>query len=121
MLRGVAIQVDNDSMSPKANRRNNVVAMMDVDDDGSEQRRYWKYFPADKLSWNPEERFQALFQIRDEWTLDELEPYLERLMEETHLSQAELLLQYTASQGKTVKEDGSPTKLYSMKINNNTK
>lgn len=36
----------------------------------------WHYLPADKLAKSPEERLAQLFDARDFWTNDELEPYL---------------------------------------------
>lgn len=104
-LRGVAIRVEDSS--PRKQKEG------DRDD---KEVRLWKYFPADKLPISAEQRFQALFAAREQWSLEDLEPYLDGLVKDTGLSQAEILLLYTThilSPKKT--KDGMTAKLYSAK------
>jgi len=35
-----------------------------------------KYFPHNELPMDPKERFTQLFQVKQKWTAEELEPYL---------------------------------------------
>ena len=69
----------------------------------------WKYFPEQGLSTDVSKRFDALFEEREKWTLDELRPYLQRLLTED-VSETDLLLKYTRPITEQV--DGKPTKLY---------
>jgi len=72
----------------------------------------WSYFSETDLSTNLVTRFEMLFQKRPKWTLQELQPYVQRFtMEE--LSEADLLLQHTSIITQEV--DGKPTKLYVSK------
>ena len=113
MLRGIAIPV-NPSSSPRKKSYNY------VNDDGAaeqeEQQRLWKYLPATKLPLEPDKRFAALFAIQSQWAFSDLSPYLEGLVKQTGLTEAELLLQYTTHTKSTeVDENGKPIKLYSYK------
>ena len=109
MLRGVAIRLTSSS-SPHS--KSSTSPGKNYTDD----EPFWQYLPADKLPYHPEERLQAVFAIRAQWSLEELAPYLESLVIETGLTQAEILLQYTTSvQSSTVGEDGKTFKLYSLK------
>ncbi len=54
----------------------------------------WKYFETHQLPLEPEERFRDLFQEQGIWSLEDLKPYLQPLVEETNLTPAELLHQY---------------------------
>ena len=113
MLRGIAIPVVPSS-TPRKSSSN--TSPSNTNSTGEEADQLWRYLPADKLPFQPEERLQALFAIREQWALEDLAPYMEGLMIETGLSQAELLLQYTAqSHSATVGEDGKTFKLYSLK------
>lgn len=114
MLRGVAIPVDA-SNSP----RKSATPLKERSDEGGIDQNesgnhYWKYFPASKLPRQPELRFPALFDVTDQWTLADLEPYLDDLVLETSLTQAELLLQYTSS-SPGLNKDGNAVKVYSLK------
>ena len=107
MLRGVAICIDESSPSKKSKDEED-----DDPLDGTD-RRYWKYFPADKLPLQAEDRFQALFAIRDEWFSDDFEPYLVDLVKETGLTQAKILMQHTTNVPYT--KHGKTGKLYRLK------
>lgn len=72
----------------------------------------WKYLPEEQLSTNLVTRFEMLFQKRDKWTLEELQPYVQRFTTE-ELSEADLLLKHTSIITQEV--DGKPTKLYVSK------
>lgn len=114
MLRGVAIPVDASNTPRKAQLLNSSDNPASSDAGDSHSGNFWKYFSANKLPLQPEERFQALFKVKGQWTLKELEPYLESLVQETNLTQAELLLQYTTN-NPGVDKDGKATKVYSFK------
>lgn len=59
---------------------------------------------------------QAVFAVQEQWALEDLAPYLESLVIETGLTQAEIVLQYTTStQSTAVGLDGKTYKLYSLK------
>lgn len=105
LLRGIAIPV-----VPSSTLRKSTSSSRSSPEDKDESEKLWRYLPADKLSFEPEERLNTLFGIQEQWTVEDLEPYLDGLMMETGLSQAEILLQYTTS---AVGEDGF--KLYSLK------
>ena len=67
------------------------------------QHHIW-YFPHERLPVDARARFQRLFAARERWTLPELEPYLETLVNmEGAPTQAELLLKYTCI---VVEDDG---------------
>ena len=108
MLRGVAIPVVPSSTPRKSSISNSP---------GNNTREpLWRYLPADKLPFHPEERLHAVFAVREQWALEDLAPYLESLVIETGLTQAELMLQYTTStHSTTVGSDGKTFKLYSLK------
>jgi Sister chromatid cohesion protein Dcc1 len=103
MLRGVAIPVEGSPTKQKHYQ----------DDDDPQEPQLWKYFPADKLSLKPEERFQALFDIREEWFSEDLEPYILGLVEESGLSMTKLLMNHTTS--TTGSKNGTMGKLYRLK------
>ncbi|CAB9502597.1 Uncharacterized conserved protein (DUF2036) [Seminavis robusta] len=73
------------------------VAVCTVEEDDTTNTPLWTYLPAQQLSRDPEKRFAALFQVRAKWELDDLQPYIDALVQELEVSQAELLLQYTSS------------------------
>ena len=90
--------------------------------------RFWMYLPADQIIelGNPKDAtisvndetlkertaraFEYLFESRDKWTLDELQPYLDVITDTTAISQADLLLQYTSPVTEEYK--GVPVKLF---------
>ena len=39
----------------------------------------WQYLPAEKLSKSPTDRLDQLFEVREKWTRQELEPYIKPL------------------------------------------
>lgn len=60
----------------------------------SSNTSHLKYFPERDLPYDPKRRFERLFKEKEEWTLIELEPYIENL-EDRNNSKTELLLKYT--------------------------
>ena len=77
-----------------------------------EQERFWKYLPADQIlqQGEPHKAFAALFEWKDKWLLDEMQPYLDVIMDATAVSRDDLLVRYT----KLTTEDfqGTTIKLY---------
>jgi len=111
MLRGVAIPVDSYSSLSRKPYKRNATKKGQMEE---QKNRLWKYFPSDKLPMEPEKRFQILFATRKQWALEDLSPYLDGLVKETGLSQAEILIQYTTTtQGND--GDGKLVKLYCLK------
>ena len=73
--------------------------------------RFWKYMPAeDILKTEVEEAFETLFSWKDQWLMDELQPYLDAIVDAGEVTQADLLIQFT----KVVVEEfkGIPVKYY---------
>ncbi|GAX09400.1 hypothetical protein FisN_6Lh227 [Fistulifera solaris] len=56
----------------------------------------WKYLPADQIMTTDsvEDAFELLFDWKDSWELDELQPYLDAMVDATAISQGDLVLQY---------------------------
>lgn len=38
---------------------------------------YVQYLPAERLSDDPNERFDKLFRVKQKWTFDEISPYVQ--------------------------------------------
>lgn len=72
----------------------------------------WSYLAEQELSNNLVTRFEILFSKRAKWTLEELQPYVQRFTTD-ELSEADLLLKHTNIITEQV--DGKPTKLYVSK------
>ena len=73
--------------------------------------RFWKYMPAEEiLKTEVEEAFETLFSWKDQWLMDELQPYLDAIVDAGEVAQADLLIQFT----KVVVEEfkGIPVKYY---------
>jgi hypothetical protein len=77
-----------------------------------EQERFWKYLPADQIlqQGEPDKAFEALFEWKEKWLLDEMQPYLDVIMDATAVPRDDLLVRYT----KMTTEDyqGTTIKLY---------
>ena len=76
-----------------------------------DDERFWKYMPAeDILKTEVEEAFETLFSWKDQWLMDELQPYLDAIVDAGEVTQADLLIQFT----KVVVEEfkGIPVKYY---------
>jgi hypothetical protein len=71
---------------------------------------YLKYFPESKLPSEPKARFRRLFAEMEQWTLDELLPYVARVTEEGDLTQSEVLLKYTRVVNE--EKDGKVSQMY---------
>jgi Sister chromatid cohesion protein Dcc1 len=74
----------------------------------------WQYLPAESLPHDPAACFDVLFDVKERWTLRELEPYFQRMMNlAPNLTPSELLLRFTrlASEDR----DGVSVKLYQRK------
>ena len=56
---------------------------------------YLKYIPESKISMNISKRFEVLFQVKDQWSLEELEPYVKPLVKSMNVTISELLLKHT--------------------------
>jgi hypothetical protein len=64
----------------------------------------WKYLPADQImtSGSVEDAFGLLFEWKDCWELDELQPYLDAMVDATAISQGDLVLQYLKVTTETI-------------------
>ena len=114
MLRGVAICSGDRNMDDEN----------DKDDDHTtgnttaNSEFYWHYFPVESIPMDAQKCFDSLFDIKDRYTMYELEPYLQHLLDtlpnisnasgpSSSSSMTELLLRYTklttnvSSDGKT--------------------
>ena len=106
MLRGIAIQKPPSSSPRKESN----------DEDVEEEEMRWKYYPANKLSMDPAQRFAALFKQKEQWELEDLEPYLDHLVKNSGSTTAEILMHYTTTSPSPKKgRDGKNAKLYSIK------
>ena len=77
----------------------------------------WVYLPVEKVPSDPRACFlDALFATKDQWTVLELEPYLDRMQHysEPTLSHAEMLLNFTKIM-QTEERDGVTIKLFVKK------
>jgi hypothetical protein len=65
---------------------------------------FWKYLPADQImTTGPiEDAFALLFEWKDCWELDELQPYLDAMVDATAISQGDLVLQYLKVTTETI-------------------
>jgi Sister chromatid cohesion protein Dcc1 len=88
MLRGIAIDMVTTSTSRQEKE----------EEEGEDHPQpYLQYLPADHLPPEPAKRFEALFAVREQWMVDELEPYLETLVEDSGMTLTEILIQYATS------------------------
>jgi Sister chromatid cohesion protein Dcc1 len=82
-----------------------------IDDDTGPM---WQYLPAESLPHDPAACFDALFAVKERWTLRELEPYLQRMIiMAPNVTQSELLLRFTRLASED--HDGASVKLYQRK------
>lgn len=70
----------------------------------------WYIFEESKLSLNPKERFKVLFERKEEWTMDEITPYLKTLIKSGHA--ADKLLLRNARMIRNKDKDGREIKTY---------
>lgn len=98
MLRGVAVNSRNAATS----------------DTNSEC--FWRYLPSDQIMTavanshaesvstfeHVEKAFGLLFDWKESWTLDELQPYLDAMVDATATSQSDILLQHLKVTTETV-------------------
>ena len=75
MLRGVAI-CTGDSYIDDTDTQN-----VDNASTTSSSGRQWHYLPVESMSMDAQKCFDALFQIKERYTMDELEPYLQHLID----------------------------------------
>ena len=115
LLSGVALKRTKEELSPAVLR-----AMADKGDgegdasedaDNDEEILYLTYLPEHRLSTSPDKRFDMLFKEKESWTLDEIKPYVNRLVEEDGSTNTveEILLKHTLS----TEEDGK--KIYTKR------
>lgn len=100
LLKGIALQeVQGSTTATKT-------STSDVDDDDHEDPTaiILSYFPERNLPLDIEQRLSKIFAFREEWTLQDLEPYIQRFVTEGSRTQAELLLRYTRV---ITKDDGT--------------
>ena len=108
-LPGTAYQIQPDMLRGVAVVKEMVV---DATNQPDERRRQLKYLPADKLPMDAQTCLDQLFQVKERWLLQELEPYLDRLTDDG-TTVSELLLRFT--QTETEDRDGINTKVYRKK------
>ena len=70
----------------------------------------WYIFEEGKLSLNPKERFKALFERKEEWTMAGITPYLKTLIKSGHA--ADKLLLRNARMIRNRDSDGREVKTY---------
>ncbi len=70
----------------------------------------WYIFEETKLSLDPKERFKELFARRDEWTMDQIVPYMTSLVN-AGLKVDKLLLRHTRMV-RTKGRDGKEKRIY---------
>ena len=90
LLKGVAISVT--SVSPIHDQNDNPSTTMihDDADNNDKNELYWKYFPKELLpSSSDADKFSAIFNEQEKWTLEELEQYFDKARLKT------LLLKHT--------------------------
>jgi hypothetical protein len=104
LLRGIALKIKQPLLSKNRSSHGNPDATQNFDD----QMDFLLYFPERSLPLDTKRRFEKMFAFREEWTLEELEPYIKCLVSKQKidgsLTQAELLLKYTRV---ITKDDGS--------------
>lgn len=78
-----------------------------------EEENLWKYLPPSAVPLDESVGFTTLFDVKDKWSLEELQPFLERWSDAAGCSHADLLLLFT----KAITEDrnGGPVKLFTCK------
>ena len=79
LLKGIALQYKDISKS----------------NESTKTEYFLRYLPENKLPMNIMKRFEILFQIQDQWKLEELEPYITPLITGTNITLSEVLLKYT--------------------------
>ena len=103
LLSGVALKRTKEELSPAVLR-----AMADKGHDGDASKdtdndkgviMYLTYLPEHRLSTSPEKRFDMLFKEKESWTLDEIRPYVNRLVVEDGSTNTveEVLMKHTLS------------------------
>ena len=70
----------------------------------------WYIFDENKLSLNPKERFKKLFERKDEWSMDEITPYLKTLIKCGH--SVDKLLLRNARMIRKKDKDGNERRIY---------
>ena len=81
MLRGVAIctgdsHLDNDDDDDEKNNTDH-----GHHPSSASSERQWHYLPVESMSMDAQKCFDVLFQCKDRYTMDELEPYLQHLID----------------------------------------
>lgn len=82
LLKGIALQYEN------SNKKNGNEAKSKVE-------IFLKYLPERKLPMNIVKRFEILFQVKHQWTSEELESYIKPLINGTQITLSEVLLKHT--------------------------
>lgn len=77
MLRGVAICTGDSHIDDE----HNVDLGYHPSITNASSGRQWHYFPVESMSMDAQKCFDALFQIKHRYTMDELEPYLQHLID----------------------------------------
>ncbi len=119
LLAGVALQRAKDELSPavlraladKSNSGDDNADKTDGSEEAGDDKKdvYLTYLPEHRLSAVPEKRFDVLFKEKEGWTLDDIEPYVKRLVEEAGSTIEEMLMKHTLS----TEEDGK--KIYTKR------
>ena len=112
LLAGVALQRAKEELSPavlraladKSNSGDDNADKADGSEEADDDKKdlYLTYLPEHRLSTAPEKRFDVLFKEKEGWTLDEIEPYVMRLVEEAGSTIEEMLMKHSLS----TEEDG---------------
>jgi len=106
------IQELNQSIFAKKSIGNIIPSTENPSQETQQEEQYFKYFPESKLSFQPRQRLQSCFEEKDEWTLQELEPYIHPILKLMVSSMSDVaaapiqqqwLLQYTS---QLTNEDG---------------
>lgn len=108
VLQGISVTVSE--VSPM---ETNESAQVLVDE--KEPVLYQKYFPIQSLPTTQEGRFKALFKERKRWKFDDLEPYLEDLVENSSFKTTQELLVVFARVAQKEKDDEDCTDWYVAK------
>jgi hypothetical protein len=120
MLRGIAICTDDRSMEVE-----NGTDSLSPTVTAARTELQWHYLPVESMSMEAQKCFDALFGIKDRYTMYELEPYLQHLIDTLpdisnnsaptpSSSMTELLLRYTKLTTE-VGHDGTPRTFYERK------
>jgi Sister chromatid cohesion protein Dcc1 len=102
MLSGLAIPVENSSSNRQSDKNSN--------NSSTSAQVVYQYIPVSGLSSDPVSALSQLWKVKDEWTMEQLQPYLHKLELDTGVPCAELLLQHTRTISKQV--DGETIKFY---------